>query len=117
MATTKRSTSVTPPSEEHARETARTLRRLYLDLLVYGLVNFGLVIIWALSGVGYFWPIWVIVGWGMALVIHAAVTGTLPFARDFLPFLQPDWEEQKVKELLDRRANRSSSDESSNKAT
>ncbi len=98
MATAKRDSN--PGSEEKARDTARMLRRLYLDLLIYGLVNFGLVIIWALSGVGYFWPIWVIVGWGMALVIHAATSGALPYMRDIFPFLKPDWEDQKVKELL-----------------
>jgi hypothetical protein len=34
-------------------------------------VNLLLVAIWALSGAGYFWPAWVIVWWGMALLMRA----------------------------------------------
>ena len=34
-------------------------------------VNAFLVLIWALTGAGYFWPIWVIGGWGIGLVLHA----------------------------------------------
>jgi hypothetical protein len=30
-----------------------------------------LVAIWAASGMGYFWPIWPILGWGFAIVSHA----------------------------------------------
>lgn len=34
----------------------------------YVLVNLLLVAIWLATGAGYFWPIWVILGWGIALV-------------------------------------------------
>lgn len=37
---------------------------------VYGIVNAMLVVIWALSGQGYFWPVWPILGWGVGLVLH-----------------------------------------------
>jgi len=30
-----------------------------------------LVVIWAASGAGYFWPIWGIGGWGIGLAAHA----------------------------------------------
>ncbi|MBT8215950.1 MAG: 2TM domain-containing protein [Acidimicrobiia bacterium] len=39
--------------------------------LVYCAVNTLLVIIWAASGAGYFWPIWPIAGWGIAVALHA----------------------------------------------
>lgn len=39
--------------------------------LVYGAVNTLLVVIWAASGAGYFWPIWAIGGWGIGLALHA----------------------------------------------
>ena len=39
--------------------------------LVYSAVNILLVVIWAASGAGSFWPIWVIAGWGIGLVAHA----------------------------------------------
>jgi hypothetical protein len=40
-------------------------------VVVYVIVNTLLVVIWALSGAGYFWPIWTIVGWGIGLAFHA----------------------------------------------
>lgn len=39
--------------------------------VVYVLVNLVLVAIWALSGGGYFWPVWAIFGWGIGLAFHA----------------------------------------------
>jgi hypothetical protein len=39
--------------------------------LIYFVVNMVLVVIWAASGGGYFWPIWVIAGWGIGLAAHA----------------------------------------------
>jgi hypothetical protein len=37
----------------------------------YVLVMAGLVALWALSGFGYFWPIWPMLGWGIGVVSHA----------------------------------------------
>jgi len=34
-------------------------------------VNVGLVIIWLVTGSGYFWPGWVLGGWGIGLLLHA----------------------------------------------
>ncbi len=39
--------------------------------VVYCAVNTLLVVIWAASGAGYFWPIWAIAGWGIGLAAHA----------------------------------------------
>ena len=33
----------------------------------YGLTMAMLVAIWAFTGRGYFWPIWPMIGWGLAL--------------------------------------------------
>ncbi len=38
---------------------------------VYVVVNTMLVVIWAISGAGYFWPIWPIAGWGVGLAFNA----------------------------------------------
>jgi hypothetical protein len=40
-------------------------------LVAYVLVNLFLVGIWALSDAGYFWPVWVIGGWGLGLAFQA----------------------------------------------
>lgn len=34
-------------------------------------MNGMLVVIWALTGGGYFWPGWVLGGWGVGLALHA----------------------------------------------
>jgi class 3 adenylate cyclase len=39
---------------------------------IFVLVNVMLIAIWALTGGGYFWPVWSILGWGVGLGAHAA---------------------------------------------
>lgn len=52
-------------------------------LLTYVLVNTMLVIIWAATGAGYFWPIWPMGGWAIGLAAHAfAVYGRRPVTED-----------------------------------
>jgi hypothetical protein len=41
-------------------------------LATYLAVNAALVVIWALTGAGYFWPIWIILGWGIGVASHYA---------------------------------------------
>jgi len=40
----------------------------------YLVINAMLIVIWAITGAGYFWPIWPILGWGAGLAL-AAVGG------------------------------------------
>ena len=43
-----------------------------------------LVAIWALTGMGYFWPVWPILGWGVFVVgpaLPSPLRGTLPVCR------------------------------------
>jgi hypothetical protein len=40
------------------------------DLVGFVVINAILVAIWAFTGAGYFWPGWVIGGWGIALILH-----------------------------------------------
>ena len=47
-----------------------TRREFRTHVLVYCAVNILLVVIWAASGGGGFWPIWVIAGWGIGLGLH-----------------------------------------------
>jgi 2TM domain-containing protein len=46
-----------------------TLRELQRHLLAYLSVNAVLVAIWALSGLGEFWPGWILFAWGTALAV------------------------------------------------
>jgi 2TM domain len=38
--------------------------------VAYVVVNAFLVLVWAVTGGGYFWPMWVMAGWGIGLVLH-----------------------------------------------
>jgi hypothetical protein len=46
-------------------------RGLRGHVVVYLLVNTMLVAIWAVTGAGFFWPIWPIAGWGIGLALNA----------------------------------------------
>ena len=41
-----------------------------LHVATYLLINVFLVIMWLMGGHGYFWPVWVLVGWGLPLAFH-----------------------------------------------
>jgi hypothetical protein len=41
------------------------------DLTSYLIVNAALIGIWAFTGRRYFWPGWVLFGWGIGLALHA----------------------------------------------
>ena len=43
-------------------------RAIRPDVAVYLAVNLMLIVIWAATGAGYFWPVWPLLGWGVGLV-------------------------------------------------
>ena len=67
---------VTPTTEEDLRkEAVKSIQRkqsFKQTAFAYVVVNLLLVGIWAISGTDtYFWPVWVIGGWGIGIVFHA----------------------------------------------
>lgn len=62
-------------TEDELRQ--RAIKRLrakagfWTHLVVYLAVNAFLVVIWMFTGSGMFWPIFFIVGWGIAVVANA----------------------------------------------
>jgi hypothetical protein len=61
----------TPAEREQARKRIERKRKLYGDLLAYVVINAFLVVVWAITGAGYFWPGWVLAGWGVLLLLDA----------------------------------------------
>lgn len=57
---------------------AKALKRLEkknsfrIHLTTYAAVMAFLVGIWITTGMGYFWPIWPMMGWGLGLALHGA---------------------------------------------
>jgi hypothetical protein len=52
-----------------ARKRIEKRRGLQGGFVAYVVVNAFLVGVWALSGRGYFWPAWVIAGWGVGMLL------------------------------------------------
>lgn len=97
-------------SKEDLEHYARLLKNFYGELYAFLLLNAGFILVWLLSGAGYFWPIWPIGIWGIILLIKASKLNIIDSSfyehchafRERVLFMKKDWEEQKVKELLQR---------------
>ena len=50
----------------------------------YVVGNTFLIIVWALTWTGYFWPGWVLLGWGVGLAAHglAVFVGSRPISEE-----------------------------------
>jgi hypothetical protein len=64
-----------PGSDQELREQAITQLKKKRDfrthIFIYVLVNAMLVVIWAATGAGLFWPIFPILGWGIGVAANA----------------------------------------------
>ena len=68
---------------DEALQQIKRRREFWQDLVSYVIVNAGLIIVWAITGAGYFWPGWVLGGWGIGLLFHAWATfGPKPIHED-----------------------------------
>jgi signal transduction histidine kinase len=61
--------------DERSAAIVRLRRRRFLatHAAVFGVVQIALIIIWAATGMGYFWSGWAIFGWGILLALHATL--------------------------------------------
>jgi hypothetical protein len=64
MQTTTQSTA-----REEARKRIESRRNLQGGLIAYVVFNAFFVLVWAMTGGGYFWPGWIIGGWGAGMVM------------------------------------------------
>ena len=64
-----------PQSEQELREQAiaslKKKRDFRTHLVMYVIVNAFLIGVWAITGAGFFWPVFVLGGWGIGLVGNA----------------------------------------------
>ena len=56
---------------ERAVKQLKKRRDFFGHLLVYVMVNTFIVVIWAVTSAGFFWPIFPMVGWGIGVVMNA----------------------------------------------
>jgi hypothetical protein len=55
---------------EQAIQRIRDKNVFKIHLVAYLVINTWLVVMWAISGVSYFWPIFPIVAWGAGVAVH-----------------------------------------------
>jgi hypothetical protein len=75
------------PQEDDRRKAAvkklREKREFHSHLVAYVVINAMLIGIWWQGGRGYFWPAWVLLGWGVGLVLNGwAVYFQKPISED-----------------------------------
>src|SRR5262245_44624261 len=56
---------------QRAKESLKLKSEFRAHLLAFVLVNTFIVLIWAATGAGFFWPAFPIAGWGIGLAFHA----------------------------------------------
>jgi hypothetical protein len=68
---------------DQAIERLKKKRDFKTHVLMYVTVNAFLVVIWAISDAGFFWPIFPILGWGIGVIANAwDVYGRKPISED-----------------------------------
>ena len=76
----------TVTADEHLRTEAldrlKRKRDFRNHLFVFVLVNASLWAIWAVTGAGFPWPVFPLVGWGIGVAFHAFDTFRRPFTED-----------------------------------
>ncbi len=87
---------------QRAKERVEELKKFYGNLTSYAIVITGLAILnyWT-NEWRYMWFLWAAFGWGVGLFFHAMHTFR------WMPFLGKDWEERKIKELMDKEKKQS----------
>ena len=74
-------------SEKELREQAvlrlKKRRGFHTHFVIYVAVNVALVVVWAVTGAGFFWPVFPILGWGIGVAANAwDVYGRKPISED-----------------------------------
>ncbi len=70
-------------------------RGFFSHLITYIIINAMLVVIWAINGGGYMWFLWVVGGWGVAIIFH--FLGVFVFSKE-----GSDWEQNEIRKEIDR---------------
>jgi hypothetical protein len=81
---------------QQARARVQRLRGLYLHAGVFVLVNLNLLLFNLITNSQTLWFYWVVIGWGIGLTAHAFVVLW------FGGVLGREWEERKIREIMER---------------
>ena len=79
-----------------ARKQVERIKGFYGNLAAYIISNIALLILNLATSPEYLWFFWPLLGWGIGVLVH----GIIVF--NYLPFFNKDWEEQKIKEYMQK---------------
>ncbi len=83
--------------EERAIAHVKDLRGFYSSLIKYLVVVVGLFILNLIVSPNYMWVYWVMLGWGIGIVMHALAVF------EVLPFFSAEWEKKQIEKRLGRK--------------
>jgi hypothetical protein len=72
------------------------IRKFYEHLTVYVLCNLIVMVVNLMTSPGFLYFVFCILGWGIGIVLH----GLKAFG--YAPFFNKEWENQKIKEFMDK---------------
>lgn len=79
-----------------AQKKVEEIKAFYGHMASYVVVNTGLAVLNIVTSPEHLWFLYPALGWGIGLVLHGCKTF------DYMPFLSNEWEERKLKELMDK---------------
>jgi hypothetical protein len=79
-----------------AQKRVEDLKGFYANLSSYILVNIALIILNFVTSPENLWFFYPLLGWGLGVSLHAMSVF------NYMPFLNQDWEEQKIRELMNK---------------
>ena len=79
-----------------AKKQIEEIKGFYGNLVSYIVFISVLLVINLVTSPDHLWFYWPLFGWGIGVIIH----GLRVF--NYLPFLGKDWEEQKIKKIMDQ---------------
>lgn len=85
---------------EAAKERVEEIKGFYVHLFIYIVINIGLILIDVLTSPYHLWFYWPLLGWGIGIAAHATSVFGIK------GILGKDWEERKIKEILEREKQR-----------
>lgn len=83
----------------NAQKKVEELKGFYGNLAAYIIFVGGLMVLNLMTSPEYLWFLWPAGGWGIGVAVHAMKVF------NYMPFLGNDWEERKIRELMDKDKN------------
>ena len=85
---------------QQAQKKVKEIRGFYEHLTVFISISIALIVINLMTSPEYLWFLWCLSGWGIGVVMH----GLKAFGLS--PFFNKEWEERKIKEILEKEKNK-----------